>query len=554
MFVALAGRRDGHDFVAAAIANKAALRHRATGLDRRPTRRCRSCASTTRSPPCRRSPPGTGAQLDAHVVAVVGSLGKTTTKDALVSFLGESTFCYGSPGSFNSQLGVPLSVLWCPADAELAVFEAAATEPGEMARLVDVAAARTRSSSRRSATASGAASASVAAYAAELCALAATADRVVCGDTAVDLADHLPSRHGAADARRRRGGRSTTVARPAHGDSDDQRRRRHASTVPDVVVVGRRRRRPRRRHRHGARPPAGGDDLRADVGRPARRGARRPASPSCGRRPSTSRWRGAPRSPTRSTPPAGGGRVVVVLSDAAHEMSDETLSTLAGDDGRAVVVGARHGRPRRRRAGPTARAAAGLHVGDALARGARRRGDGRRRRGGDHRARRADRGHLARPVRGDGADQAAHRRRGDGAQRVGDPPAVPRRDGDGRREGRCLRRRRAGAGPAPGGWRRRPVRRVARRRGRAAAPLRRHRARCSSCWRRPTSWPRPDAPTSPSACTAASCCAPCSPTRAVVHDVHVEVDTGMRRTGLAPRRRRRRARRARRRRRRRHAG
>jgi Alr-MurF fusion protein len=71
-------------------------------------------------------------RLDAHVVAVVGSIGKTTTKDALVALLAGSVRVYGSPGSYNSQVGVPLSVLGCPLDAEVAVIEAAATAPGEL--------------------------------------------------------------------------------------------------------------------------------------------------------------------------------------------------------------------------------------------------------------------------------------------------------------------------------------------------------------------------------------------------------------------------------------
>ena len=58
-------------------------------------------------------------QLTCDVIAVAGSLGKTTTKEALVSFLSESEFCYGSPGSYNSQIGVALSILGCPRDAAL---------------------------------------------------------------------------------------------------------------------------------------------------------------------------------------------------------------------------------------------------------------------------------------------------------------------------------------------------------------------------------------------------------------------------------------------------
>lgn len=77
-------------------------------------------------------------RFTGRVVAVVGSNGKTVTKDSLVHLLGYSASpsaanVYGSPGSYNSQLGVPLAVLACPADAAVAVFEVAVSSPGEMA-------------------------------------------------------------------------------------------------------------------------------------------------------------------------------------------------------------------------------------------------------------------------------------------------------------------------------------------------------------------------------------------------------------------------------------
>jgi alanine racemase len=74
-------------------------------------------------------------RLPAFVVAVVGSNGKTVTKDALVHLAGSGLRAVGSPGSYNSRLGVPLSLLQVPADAAVAVIEAAASEPGEMAAL-----------------------------------------------------------------------------------------------------------------------------------------------------------------------------------------------------------------------------------------------------------------------------------------------------------------------------------------------------------------------------------------------------------------------------------
>ncbi|MFT4976447.1 MAG: alanine racemase [Myxococcota bacterium] len=69
-----------------------------------------------------------------EVVAITGSNGKTIVKDALIRLLAGRR-CYGSPGSHNSQLGVPLAVLAAPEGVPLAVFEAGASAPGEMALL-----------------------------------------------------------------------------------------------------------------------------------------------------------------------------------------------------------------------------------------------------------------------------------------------------------------------------------------------------------------------------------------------------------------------------------
>ena len=75
------------------------------------------------------------SNLQSTVFAVVGSNGKTITKDALAYLAAAKYRTYGSPRSYNSQLGVALAILGCPRDSEVVVIEAAATEPGEMARL-----------------------------------------------------------------------------------------------------------------------------------------------------------------------------------------------------------------------------------------------------------------------------------------------------------------------------------------------------------------------------------------------------------------------------------
>jgi Alr-MurF fusion protein len=72
------------------------------------------------------------------VVAITGSNGKTVVKDALHAQLVGTFAAAASPGSFNSQLGVPLSVLAAPPGTAVAVLEAGISAPGEMAALREV--------------------------------------------------------------------------------------------------------------------------------------------------------------------------------------------------------------------------------------------------------------------------------------------------------------------------------------------------------------------------------------------------------------------------------
>ena len=301
------------------------------------------------------------------------------------SFLGESTFCYGSPGSFNSQLGVPLSVLGCPLDAELAVFEAAATEPGEMARLVPVLRPDTvvvttvGDRFRRSFGSSPA-------FAAELCTLAGTAGRVVCGDGAARRRRLPAGGHDDGDTGVARSGPSRRCPGPSNGASSivvDG----HAIAVPTSSSWVARRRRARRRDGVRARPRARPRRATRRRRSTSRRGGRRPACPCCARLPSTSRWRGAPRWPTRSTRPAGAAGCSSCSATPPTTMSDETLTTLAG------ITTERSWRCWSRPAGPPTCSPAHAHVplrvcgddGRARCR-AGRRGDDRRRRGGDRRS------------------------------------------------------------------------------------------------------------------------------------------------------------------------
>ncbi|MDQ1296635.1 MAG: Alr-MurF fusion protein [Bacteroidota bacterium] len=72
------------------------------------------------------------------VIAVTGSAGKTVVKEWLADILGLTTPVVRSPKSYNSQIGVPLSVLKLDEKFRLAIFEAGISLPGEMERLQKV--------------------------------------------------------------------------------------------------------------------------------------------------------------------------------------------------------------------------------------------------------------------------------------------------------------------------------------------------------------------------------------------------------------------------------
>ncbi|MEL7530646.1 MAG: alanine racemase [Bacteroidota bacterium] len=69
------------------------------------------------------------------VIAITGSNGKTIVKEWLATLLELQFQIVKSPMSYNSQLGVPLSLLKMHPQADLAIIEAGISEPGEMAVL-----------------------------------------------------------------------------------------------------------------------------------------------------------------------------------------------------------------------------------------------------------------------------------------------------------------------------------------------------------------------------------------------------------------------------------
>ena len=132
-FFAIKGdNRDGHEFVEAALAAGAGLAVVAADRrDRFPDAApllvvadvldgLRDLARAAR------------ARTQAKIVAVTGSVGKTSTKEALRLALGADGETHASVASYNNHWGVPLSLARCPETARYAVFEIGMNHAGEI--------------------------------------------------------------------------------------------------------------------------------------------------------------------------------------------------------------------------------------------------------------------------------------------------------------------------------------------------------------------------------------------------------------------------------------
>ena len=72
---------------------------------------------------------------DWTVVAVTGSVGKTTTKDMLRAGIATQRRVHATAGNHNNLIGLPMTILSAPKDAEVLVCECGMNHKGEIARL-----------------------------------------------------------------------------------------------------------------------------------------------------------------------------------------------------------------------------------------------------------------------------------------------------------------------------------------------------------------------------------------------------------------------------------
>lgn len=139
LFVALAGERfDAHDFLADAVANGA------TGVVVSRIESARDLGVPVFEVRDTLVALGTLARFRRRawnnpVVGVVGTNGKTTTKELIKAALGSTLEVHATTGNLNNLVGVPITLLATPDSADVAVIEMGTNQPGEVARLRGIA-------------------------------------------------------------------------------------------------------------------------------------------------------------------------------------------------------------------------------------------------------------------------------------------------------------------------------------------------------------------------------------------------------------------------------
>jgi UDP-N-acetylmuramoyl-tripeptide--D-alanyl-D-alanine ligase len=138
LFVALRDARDGHDFVADALARGAAM----ALVDRDPPAVAADAPllRVTETLAALQALGGAGrARSTARIAAITGSVGKTTTKEMLRHGLSALGPTHAAVASYNNHWGLPLTLARMPRDAEYGVLEIGMNHRGEIAPLARLA-------------------------------------------------------------------------------------------------------------------------------------------------------------------------------------------------------------------------------------------------------------------------------------------------------------------------------------------------------------------------------------------------------------------------------
>lgn len=78
-------------------------------------------------------------RLKLPLVGITGSVGKTTTREMVAAALSAGLKTFKTPGNYNSQVGVPITMSEIREDHQIAVIELGMSEPGEMTVIAGIA-------------------------------------------------------------------------------------------------------------------------------------------------------------------------------------------------------------------------------------------------------------------------------------------------------------------------------------------------------------------------------------------------------------------------------
>ncbi|MEP3280383.1 MAG: UDP-N-acetylmuramoylalanyl-D-glutamyl-2,6-diaminopimelate--D-alanyl-D-alanine ligase [Stappiaceae bacterium] len=135
-FCIAGGRFDGHDYAEKAIGNGAALAVVSKERVKNLSQNGPYVVVEDVLQALERLGRAARQRTKAKIVAVTGSVGKTSTKEALRIALSKSGRTHASVASFNNHWGVPLTLARMPEDTEFGVFEIGMNAPGEIETLV----------------------------------------------------------------------------------------------------------------------------------------------------------------------------------------------------------------------------------------------------------------------------------------------------------------------------------------------------------------------------------------------------------------------------------
>lgn len=134
VFIAIQGKRDGHDYIQSAldkgVKNFIVENPQEKGFNsfvvNDSLQALQEIAKTHRN------------HFNIPIIGITGSNGKTTVKEWLSTLIGEKFYVIKNPKSYNSQIGVPLSILEMRKGHEIGVFEAGISTTNEMSKLASI--------------------------------------------------------------------------------------------------------------------------------------------------------------------------------------------------------------------------------------------------------------------------------------------------------------------------------------------------------------------------------------------------------------------------------